>query len=230
MKTPTVNRRDVLAGAGAFVLGFWLPPRAAQAQTAAGARRRLVHGARRYPRSTRGSSSSPTTPCRAHRADGARAGRLDVERDDGLRRAAVRLEQGAADLRVREPRRARDGAGVDARGARQRRDGSERRRRADVRQPRAHGRLRHSRQPLSAHAHERGVVGQGWPLLLAARGRRGARAPHARGRESVGRRRRTSSRPRTASSRTRRAAARRPTARSPRSRRARRIRTPQPSR
>jgi isoquinoline 1-oxidoreductase subunit beta len=34
MKTPTANRRDVLAGAGAFVLGFWLPPRAAQAQTA----------------------------------------------------------------------------------------------------------------------------------------------------------------------------------------------------
>jgi isoquinoline 1-oxidoreductase subunit beta len=35
VKTPTANRRDVLAGAGAFVLGFWLPPRAAHAQTAA---------------------------------------------------------------------------------------------------------------------------------------------------------------------------------------------------
>ena len=35
MTTPTVNRRDVIAGAGAFVLGFWLPPRAAHAQTAA---------------------------------------------------------------------------------------------------------------------------------------------------------------------------------------------------
>src|SRR5688572_9434384 len=34
MKTPMANRRDVLAGAGAFVLGFWLPPRGAQAQTA----------------------------------------------------------------------------------------------------------------------------------------------------------------------------------------------------
>jgi isoquinoline 1-oxidoreductase beta subunit len=32
--SPTVNRRDVIAGAGAFVLGFWLPPRAAPAQTA----------------------------------------------------------------------------------------------------------------------------------------------------------------------------------------------------
>ncbi len=32
---PTPNRREVLAGAGAFVLGFWLPPRAARAQTAA---------------------------------------------------------------------------------------------------------------------------------------------------------------------------------------------------
>ena len=29
----TMNRREVVAGAGAFVLGFWLPPRAAQAQT-----------------------------------------------------------------------------------------------------------------------------------------------------------------------------------------------------
>src|SRR5688572_6694074 len=35
MKSPTANRREVLAGAGAFVLGFWLPPRAAHAQTAA---------------------------------------------------------------------------------------------------------------------------------------------------------------------------------------------------
>jgi isoquinoline 1-oxidoreductase beta subunit len=34
MSGPTVNRRDVIAGAGAFVLGFWLPPRASQAQTA----------------------------------------------------------------------------------------------------------------------------------------------------------------------------------------------------
>jgi isoquinoline 1-oxidoreductase subunit beta len=34
MSTPTVNRRDVIAGAGAFVLGFYLPPRASQAQTA----------------------------------------------------------------------------------------------------------------------------------------------------------------------------------------------------
>ena len=65
--------------------------------------------------------------------------------------------------------------------ARQRRDGSERRRRADVRQPRPHGRLRHSRQSLSAHADQRRVVGEGRPLLLAARGRRGARAVDARG-------------------------------------------------
>ena len=46
MKAPTANRREVLAGAGAFVLGFWLPPRAAQASNGAGARCRLVHGAR----------------------------------------------------------------------------------------------------------------------------------------------------------------------------------------
>ena len=38
----TVNRREVIAGAGAFVLGFWLPPRAARAQTAA------PHGASWY--------------------------------------------------------------------------------------------------------------------------------------------------------------------------------------
>jgi isoquinoline 1-oxidoreductase subunit beta len=42
MKTPTANRREVLAGAGAFVLGFWLPPRASQAQTAP------AHGAAWY--------------------------------------------------------------------------------------------------------------------------------------------------------------------------------------
>jgi isoquinoline 1-oxidoreductase beta subunit len=41
-KQPTPNRREVLAGAGAFVLGFWLPPRAAQAQTDA------AHGADWY--------------------------------------------------------------------------------------------------------------------------------------------------------------------------------------
>jgi isoquinoline 1-oxidoreductase beta subunit len=35
MTTPTLNRRDVLASAGAFVLGFWLPPHGAQAQNAA---------------------------------------------------------------------------------------------------------------------------------------------------------------------------------------------------
>jgi isoquinoline 1-oxidoreductase subunit beta len=33
MESPTLNRRDILAGGGAFVLAFWVPPRAAQAQT-----------------------------------------------------------------------------------------------------------------------------------------------------------------------------------------------------
>jgi isoquinoline 1-oxidoreductase beta subunit len=42
MSAPTVNRRDVIAGAGAFVLGFYLPPRTSQAQTAA------AHGAAWY--------------------------------------------------------------------------------------------------------------------------------------------------------------------------------------
>ena len=42
MSAPTVNRRDVIAGAGAFVLGFYLPPRASQAQTAP------AHGAAWY--------------------------------------------------------------------------------------------------------------------------------------------------------------------------------------
>src|SRR5262245_59937571 len=42
MNAPTVNRRDVLAGAGAFVLGVYLPPRASHAQTAA------AHGAAWY--------------------------------------------------------------------------------------------------------------------------------------------------------------------------------------
>ncbi len=34
MSATKANRREVLAGAGAFVLGFWLPPRAARAQAA----------------------------------------------------------------------------------------------------------------------------------------------------------------------------------------------------
>jgi isoquinoline 1-oxidoreductase beta subunit len=34
MSVPPLNRRELMAGAGAFVLGFWLPPRGAQAQTA----------------------------------------------------------------------------------------------------------------------------------------------------------------------------------------------------
>jgi len=42
MSGQPVNRRDVIAGAGAFVLGFYLPPRASQAQTAA------AHGAAWY--------------------------------------------------------------------------------------------------------------------------------------------------------------------------------------
>ena len=42
MTTSTVNRRDVIAGAGAFVMGFYVPLRSAQAQTAA------VHGAAWY--------------------------------------------------------------------------------------------------------------------------------------------------------------------------------------
>ena len=58
------------------------------------------------------------------------------------------------------------------------------------------GRLRHSRQPVSAYAHERGVVREGRALLPSARGRRGARAAHARGRERLGRVRRRADRQR----------------------------------
>jgi isoquinoline 1-oxidoreductase beta subunit len=46
MNPSTVNRREVLAGAGAFVLGFWLPPRGSQAQTVA------AHGAPWYTEPT----------------------------------------------------------------------------------------------------------------------------------------------------------------------------------
>jgi isoquinoline 1-oxidoreductase beta subunit len=42
MTTPMLNRRDAIAGAGAFVLGFWIPPRGSQAQPAA------EHGAAWY--------------------------------------------------------------------------------------------------------------------------------------------------------------------------------------
>jgi isoquinoline 1-oxidoreductase beta subunit len=35
MSAPALNRRELMAGAGAFVLGFWLPPQGGRAQTAA---------------------------------------------------------------------------------------------------------------------------------------------------------------------------------------------------
>jgi isoquinoline 1-oxidoreductase beta subunit len=129
MKQPTANRRDVLAGAGAFVLGFWLPPRAAQAQTAA------APGAAWY--------TDPAVPeINAW---------IVVEPDDTVivRIAQTELGQGvwtSNAMMVCEELQCDWGKvrPIYA-SAGQRRDGPERRRRADVRQPRARRRLRHSR-------------------------------------------------------------------------------------
>ena len=74
---------------------------------------------------------------------------------------------------------------VDVEGPGQRRRRSHRRRRADVRQSRSHRRRGHSRQPLPADADERGLVGEGRPLLSAACRRRSARAAAAGRRGAV---------------------------------------------
>ena len=171
-----VNRREFLAmvaaAQGAFILGFWVPPRA-NAQTAS---RLLVRGSRdardqRLDRHLAGRHRNDPD-----RADGTRPGSLDLQRHDGLRGIAVRLEQGTAAIRVREPRRPREGARVDAESDGQWRHRSQRRRRTRLRESRPHWRRGYSRQSLSAHAHERGVISQGRPVLPAACRSRGARA------------------------------------------------------
>ena len=92
----------------------------------------------------------------------------------------MRLDEGPPAVRIGEPRRAREGARVDAQRHGQRRDRSERRRRARRSAIAIDRRLGYSRQPVSTHADERRVVGQGRPVLPAARRRRGARAAAAR--------------------------------------------------
>ena len=151
--------------------------RRAQAKTSRRRRRRLVRG-------SDGARDQRVDRDRArrhrhdpHRADRARPRRLDLERDDGLRGAAVRLEQGPPAVRVRESRRARRCARVDAERAGQRRARIRRAAASPAFGNRAaHGRCRNSRQPLSTNADERRVVGQGRPLLPAACRRRSARA------------------------------------------------------
>ena len=96
----------------------------------------------------------------------------------------------------------------------------------DVRQSRPHGRDRHSGQPLSAHADQRRVVGEGRPLLFAARGSRGARAIAAGRGEAVERAGRGALGEGQRDHSFARAIARRPTARSRTSLRKRRIRIP----
>ena len=97
----------------------------------------------------------------------------------------MRLDEGPSAVRLRQPRRAREGARVDARGPGQWRDRPEGRRRADVRHSRSNRRRRDSGQPLSAHAHQRRLVREGRPLLSAAGRRRGARTAPARSCGSV---------------------------------------------
>ncbi len=87
----------------------------------------------------------------------------------------MRLDEGAAAVRVREPRCAREGARVDAQRHGQGRHRSEGRRRAHFRESRPHGRERHSRQSVSTHADKRCVLGQGRPVLPAACWSRSAR-------------------------------------------------------
>ena len=135
MKAPTANRREVLAGAGAFVLGFWLPPRAAQAQTAP------APGAAWYtepavPRSTRWIVVEPDDTVVI------RIAQTELGQGVWTSNAMMVCEELQCDWSKVRPiyasanRDAREMApAVDARSARQRRDGSERRRRADVRQP-----------------------------------------------------------------------------------------------
>ena len=138
-----VNRREFLAtvaaAQGAFVLGFWVPSRA-DAQTTASA---AWYEEPATPEINAWIVIAPDDTVTI------RIAQTELGQGVWTSNAMMVCEElqcdwseGAAAVRVREPRRAREGARVDAEGPGQRRHRSEGRRRADVRQSRSHGRVR----------------------------------------------------------------------------------------
>ena len=103
-RSVSVNRREFLsvvaAAQGAFVLGFWVPSRA-DAQAAPG--RVLVRGPRHAGVNAWVVIAPDDTVTIRIAQTELGQGVLDLQRYDGLRGAAVRLEQGAAAVRVGEP-------------------------------------------------------------------------------------------------------------------------------
>ncbi len=191
---PGPSRREFLATAaaatGALVVGFWMPQRAAAGENLARrhpGNRNLGHRPRRRRGQRLGCGRARRDRDHPHRPDRTRPGRVDLQRHDGGRGAAVRLEQGAAGICLRQSRRPRNGARLDAARARQGRDRSARRRRAAIRRAKPARHHRHSRHPLPAHAHQRRRLRARRALLPAARRGGSARAAAARRRQHLGR-------------------------------------------
>ena len=186
-----INRREFLstvaAAQGAFVLGFWVPSRAsAQTPATTPAPARSGPRRRRRPRSTPGSSSRPDDTVTI------RIAQTELGQGVWTSNAMMVCEELQCDWSKVRPqyasanRDAREQAPewtlkVPGRGATDPKGGGEP---AFGNRDRT-GRDRDSRQPLPAHADQRGVVGEGRPLLPAAGRGRGARAPAAGRRVAV---------------------------------------------
>ncbi len=190
LSKPKLSRRDLLstaaAATGALVVGFWMPQRApaqiASPEGAAWATEPAVDESQRLGRRrARRYGDDP------HRPDRDRPGCVDLQRHDGVRGAAMRLEQGPAAICVRQSRRPGNGAGMDAQSYGQRRHRPLWRRRARVRHARPHRLRGNPEQPLPAHADQRRRVGEGRPLLSSACRRGSARAAAVGGRQVLGR-------------------------------------------
>ena len=169
--TSDVNRREFLAtvaaAQGAFVLGFWLPSRANAQTTARPAP--LWYEDAATPEINAWIVIAPDDTVTI------RIAQTELGQGVWTSNAMMVCEELQCDWSKVRPQYA--SANRDAREKApawtlkvpgQRRHRSQGRRRADVRQSRPHRRLRHSRQPLSTHADERGLVREGRPLLSAA--------------------------------------------------------------
>ena len=187
-----VTRREFLAtvaaAQGAFVLGFWMPDKAhAQAQRW----RRPAPGAVWYEESATPEVNAwiviapdDTVTIRIAQTELGQgvwtSNAMMVCEELQCDWTKVRPQYASAnrDAREKAPEWTLE---VPGNGA----DRPEGRRGADVRQSRSDRRVRHSRQPVSAHANQRRVLGEGWPVLPAACRCRGARAVAARRRGRV---------------------------------------------
>ena len=123
----------------------------------------------------------------SHRTDGARSRSLDRLRHDDRRRAAVRLEQGARRVCVRESRRQGKGSGMDTQEPGGAEAGAHRSARGwRIRRPAGRPTSGSAGRRVSPHVDASERLGQDEPLLLPAGRRRGARTPAAGGGERWG--------------------------------------------